>query len=69
MEEGGRRIPSGVVPFAPILFLYLLPYLRIISHTTLLTPHSSSISTKNVSLTKGILPPMIVLVTAQFHPD
>ena len=47
------RIPSGIVPFAPILFLYLLPYLiiishssslNIISHSTLLTPHSSSLS-------------------------
>ena len=42
--ECGVRIPSGVVPFAPILFLYLFPYLIIISHSTLLTPHSSSLS-------------------------
>ena len=77
--ECGVRIPSGVVPFAPILFLDLLPYLIIISHSTFHIPHSSSLSiishstfhtphsSKNVSLPKGILPPMRPLITAQFH--
>ena len=57
-------MPSGIAPFAPILFLYLLPYLSIISPSSLLLRPSSG----TISIPNRILPPMTILIASQFHP-
>ena len=64
-------MPSGIAPFAPILFLYLLPYLSIISPSSLLLrPSSRKIrpSSGTISVPNRILPPMTILIASQFHP-
>ena len=64
-------MPSGIAPFAPILFLYLLPYLSIISPSSLLLrPSSRKIrpSSRKIPVPDRILPPMTILIASQFHP-